>query len=183
MALGTYTELALLGLIPADTVDAVFERQLREGPLANRYLRLGFPLPWWAVRRDTFRLKRYASLLGWRGPAEDVPLLDRYLHAASNAYLALVRGDTAEALTRFQSLPATAGIVWYERLTLARVLAALGREREALAVLTASSRSGFPSPHGHLGLGAGALGRETGPAREGTSLVWLCRPAVAARRP
>ena len=133
MALGTYTELALLGLIPADTVDAVFERQLREGP--GSYLRLGFPLPWWAVRRDTFRLKRYASLLGGRGPAEDVPLLDRYLHAASNAYLALVRGDTAEALTRFQALPAKAGIVWYERLTLARMLAALGREREALDVL------------------------------------------------
>jgi tetratricopeptide (TPR) repeat protein len=133
MALGTYTELALLGLIPADTVDAVFERQLREGP--GSYLRLGFPLPWWAVRRDTFRLKRYASLLGGREPAEDVPLLDRYLHAASNAYLALVRGDTAEALTRFQALPAKAGVVWYERLTLARMLAALGREREALDVL------------------------------------------------
>jgi eukaryotic-like serine/threonine-protein kinase len=133
MALGTYTELALLGIVPADTVDAVFERQLREGP--GSYLRLGFPLPWWAVRRDTFRIKRYAALLGRRGPAEDGPLVDQYLHAASNAYLALVRGDTAEALTRFQALPAKVGIVWYERLTLARMLAALGREREALDVL------------------------------------------------
>jgi tetratricopeptide (TPR) repeat protein len=150
MALGTYTELALLGLIPADTVDAVFERQLREGP--GSYLRLGFPLPWWAVKGDTARLKRYASqlaprksaenlpllgryLLAPRKSAENLPLLERYLHAASNAYLSLARGDSAGAVAGFQVLPATAGIVWYERLTLARLLAALGRDREALDVL------------------------------------------------
>ena len=145
MAWGTFTELALLGLIPADTVDAVFERQLREGPTRHaigHHLRLGFPLPWWAVRRDTTRLKRYASRLSWRGPAENVPLLDRYLHAASNAYLSLARGDTAEAAARFQALPATVGMVWYERLTLARLLAALGREREALDVLDREFPSG-----------------------------------------
>ena len=42
MAWGTFTELALLGLIPADTVDAVFERQLREGPTRHA---IGSPPP------------------------------------------------------------------------------------------------------------------------------------------
>jgi hypothetical protein len=60
--------------------------------------------------------------------------------AASVAYLALARADTLEAVDRLQALPASAGMVWYERLTLARLLAALGRDREALAVLD----RGFP---------------------------------------
>jgi eukaryotic-like serine/threonine-protein kinase len=158
MSLGTFTELALVGLIPADTVEAVFERQLREGPTraaSGLQLRLGFPLPWWMARRDTLRLKRYASRLSGRGAVENMPLLDRYLHAASNAYLALARGDTAEAVARFKALPATVGPVWYERLTLARLLAALGSEREALAVLDRE----FPAPFAISARGTWALER------------------------
>jgi serine/threonine-protein kinase len=84
-----------------------------------------------------------------------MPLLDRYLHAASNAYLALARGDTAEAVARFKALPATVGPVWYERLTLARLLAALGSEREALAVLDRE----FPAPFAISARGTWALER------------------------
>ena len=43
-------------------------------------------------------------------------------------------------MRRLQELPATTGLVWYERLTLAHLLAGLGREREAFAVLD----RGFP---------------------------------------
>ena len=140
MVAGTFTELAMFGLIPPDSADAVFERQIVEGPdtrEADRSppLRLGFPLPWWAARRDTTAIKRYGARLSRAGAGSQVPMLDLYLHAASSAYLALARGDTAEAAAQLQALPATSGWVWYERLTLAQALRALGREREALAVL------------------------------------------------
>ncbi len=46
--------------------------------------------------------------------------------AAARAYLLLARQDTAEALAQFASLPDSTGIVWLERLTLARLLAARG---------------------------------------------------------
>jgi hypothetical protein len=55
--------------------------------------------------------------------------------AAAEAYLTLARRDTADAVVRFAALRETNGPVWFERLTLARVLAARGRTREALAVL------------------------------------------------
>jgi hypothetical protein len=53
----------------------------------------------------------------------------------AEAYLALARRDTVEALRRFAALPNSRGAVWFERLTLARLLASRGRARDALAVL------------------------------------------------
>jgi hypothetical protein len=70
----------------------------------------------------------------------------RYLYAAAGAYLALTRGDTVEAVRRLQALPCVAGQVWYERLTLARLLAALRREPEALAVLDREFPWAVPLP-------------------------------------
>jgi hypothetical protein len=70
MAWGTFTDLALAGLVPADTAEAVFARQLHDGPtLGDVGLapRLGFPLPWWTARRDSAALKRYAERLRPRG--------------------------------------------------------------------------------------------------------------------
>jgi DNA-binding GntR family transcriptional regulator len=58
-----------------------------------------------------------------------------YWLLAGEAYLALARGDTAAALARLAALPDSTGPVWFERLMLARLLAARGRDREALAVL------------------------------------------------
>jgi serine/threonine-protein kinase len=149
MAWGTFTDLALAGLVPADTAEAVFRRQLREGPTnedVGMAPRLGFPLPWWEARGDSAAIERYAERLSPRGPPGQTPLRDRYLYAAAGAYLALVRGDTAGAVRRLQALPATAGQVWSERLLLARLLAALRRDREALAVLDREFPWAVPVP-------------------------------------
>jgi hypothetical protein len=73
-----------------------------------------------AGRVRSSQIRRASALTGWV--------------AAAEAYLALVRGDTVSALARFTALPDSAGPVWFERLTLARLLAVRGREREALAV-------------------------------------------------
>jgi hypothetical protein len=59
-----------------------------------------------------------------------------YDTAATQAYLALARRDTAGALRRFRTLPDTLCIRCYtDRLTRARLLAGVGRDREALAQL------------------------------------------------
>jgi serine/threonine-protein kinase len=140
IAWGTLTSLALAGMVPADTADAVFRRWLREapGPLGGADMRGGFPPPWWAARRDTSALKLYADRLTSRAGRRAVP--EPYWSSATEAYLTLARGDSLEALRRFQALPRAVGQVWFERLTLARLLLAFHREEEALAELD----RGFP---------------------------------------
>lgn len=158
MAWGTFTDLALAGIVPADDAEAAFQRQLRDGAareLQGLAPRLGFPLPWWAARRDTVAIRRYAERVAPRTAGREAPPWDRYLYAAAGAYLALARADTADAVRRFETLPATVGMVWYERLTLARLLDASRRERQALAVLDRE----FPWPVPLLAHGRWALER------------------------
>jgi hypothetical protein len=101
-------------------------------------MRAVYPVPWWSARRDTSAIKLYAERLK---QADKTGLgADPYWRVATEAYLALARADTAKAIRGLQSLPAAIGQVWYERLTLARLLTAKGRDREAFAVLDA----GFP---------------------------------------
>ena len=85
-----------------------------------------------AIKRYGERLKLIRSPSAW----------DRYQVAASAAYLALARRDTAGTVRRMQDLPAS-GMVWYERLTLARLLASLHRDTEALGVLDRGFPMGF----------------------------------------
>lgn len=156
-----FSELALAGAIPADTADAFYQRLTKE-PFQPS-VGLVFAPPWWAAREDTTALRRYIELTqrhqrrqagevvgnvqSTARPQEDSNALDitkapRWI-AAAQAYLALARRDTAAALARFATLPDSTGPVWLERLTLARLLAALGRERSALAVLDRE----FPTPY------------------------------------
>jgi tetratricopeptide (TPR) repeat protein len=147
-----FHELALAGVISADTADAFYRRRLNREPfwshsdysdaaqsglgLAQAGLRWG--PPWWAARGDSASLKRYVERVNWRARSKIAPpggVTNPYWLAAGEAYLALARGDTAAALTRFATLPDSTGPVWPERLMLARLLATRGREREALAVL------------------------------------------------
>jgi hypothetical protein len=140
-----FGDLALLGAMPADTVDRVFRSLLNRTPAWPPPSALSYALPWWATRRDSSALKiAIDRFRAHDGPGEKA--LPRYrvahLLAAARAYLALARADTADALHRLEALPIRVGRVWPERLTLARLLAARGRAQEAMAVLDA----GYPQP-------------------------------------
>jgi hypothetical protein len=147
MAWGTFTGLAFAGVVPADTARAVFRHLLDQPPGQNAgglHHRLGFPLPWWAAQRDTSAIKQYILLIKSK-PQSEMVAWKRYLLEASEAYLALALADTAAAIQRLQALPTSSGLVWYERLTLARLLSALKRDREALEVLDRGFPWGFPA--------------------------------------
>jgi hypothetical protein len=98
-------------------------------------------LPWWLARRDTASLARFALRAEQEARSQTSArgkLRSRYLHAAAMAYLALARADSAQALRLFQAIPDTLGLEsdrFYEKLTEARLLEALGRSRQAGAVL------------------------------------------------
>jgi hypothetical protein len=120
--------------MPPDSGDAVF----RELARSRSEARLVVPL-WWAARGDTAALR--ASARGIAAAAEAPPQpymrnLLRYQAAGAEAYLALARHDTAEAIRRFQALPdSLCPWCYHQPLVLARVLAARGRDREAAVVL------------------------------------------------
>ena len=79
----------------------------------------------------------------------------RFLHAAATAYLALARTDSAEALGLFQAIPDTLCIendCYYQKLTEARLLNAVGQARQAGAVLDRWVWSGGGGPFFVLGV-------------------------------
>ena len=155
-----FVELALAGTIAADSADAFYRRRLNRDPLWSFTdpLEEGLVMapPWWGARGDAASLKRFLVRVTDRAQSntsQSGPVNVPYLVTVGEAYLALARHDTAAALTRFIALPdSIGGPVWLERLTLARLLAANGREREALAVL--DGEFPFPLPSGSTGIWA-----------------------------
>jgi len=152
-----FAELALGGAIPPDTADAVFRRWLRRDPFWP-VVGLDYAPPWWAARRDTAALKEFFRRANWpaytvtRPPgARDT----RYRLVALRAYLALARQDTADALRRLTTLPDTVSGIFLESLTAARLLAARGKDREALTILDRP----FPWPYATPGRVVWALER------------------------
>ena len=137
-----FTELALAGAIPVETADAYYRRRLTreplwapgEEPIQNGFM--GAPV-WWAARGDSASLRQWVERLRQETRRTSTPnaAVPTYWLGAAEAYLALARRDTAGALARFAALPDARGPIWPERLTQARLLTAMGREREALGVL------------------------------------------------
>ena len=137
-----FTELALAGAIPAETADAYYRRRLSreplwapgEEPIQNGFM--GAPV-WWAARGDSASLRQWVERLRQETRRTRIPnaAVPTYWLGAAEAYLALARRDTAGAVARFAALPDALGPIWPERLTQARLLTAMGHEREALAVL------------------------------------------------
>jgi serine/threonine-protein kinase len=140
-----FLSLSLLGVIPESLAATTFGRAF--GPETAwtmppfnipRQLR---GLPWWLARSDTASLARFALRAGQEARRQEGAggkLRARYLQAAATAYLALARTDSAEALRLFQAIPDTLCIendCYYEKLTEARLLNALGQSRQAGAVL------------------------------------------------
>jgi len=98
-----FTELALLGVVPADSAGQVFRGWLRTSPRGAI-----FALPWWARLRDGAALKQAAEVqesLAVHGETPARRQLARYGAAAALAYAALARADTSGAIARFAALP------------------------------------------------------------------------------
>src|SRR5439155_15115922 len=110
----TFAELALLGGVPRDSATAAFRRWLRSSDLAaagsvrwSGEVMEG-ALGWWAQVGDTASIHELArridsGIRSARNSGQRSFL--RYGAAAAQAYLALARHDTVDALRRFAAAP------------------------------------------------------------------------------
>jgi serine/threonine-protein kinase len=120
-------DLALVGGLPADTLDAIFRRWLEA-----RSERGWWGLAWWAGRGDTL------SILASLRQSEAAPTRDHaeFWRRAGRGYLSLARRDTAAALREFLALPDSLCATCYlPRLTTARLLVSRTRYAEAAPLL------------------------------------------------
>ncbi len=141
-----FAQLALLGGVPPESAQATFAgwlgerlpRQFNFDLLAPRLT----ALPWWAARGDTSSLQ--ASVRRWRAIASgagtnvELRLWALYGAASGQAFVALARHDTADALRRFVGLPDSVCPCLLDRVVTAQLLQAHGRPAEAAAVLESS---------------------------------------------
>jgi tetratricopeptide (TPR) repeat protein len=119
-----FGDLALLGIVPPDTVDAVTASWLDRGLGWHTYS----SLRWWAARGDTVMLDRATAFFIER----ELP----FAAASSRAFRSLAVGDSADALRRLSELRTWPFyFVHYEPFARAQLLAAAGRYEEALEVL------------------------------------------------
>ncbi len=143
-----FLSLSLLGVIPESVAATTFRQAFEPGRAWSMFAfgtaRPLRAMPWWLAQRDTASLARFALRAEQEGRRQRSPrgkLGSRYFHAAAIAYLALARGDSAEALRLFQSIPDTLCMVnycFYEKLTEARLLTSQGQARQAGALLDRS---------------------------------------------
>jgi serine/threonine-protein kinase len=136
-----FAQLALLGVVPADTAAAVF-RAWVETERPPKYPPW-WALPWWTARRDTagiLSLQRWAETR-LRSLPDTAPQFAKevlsYVTQSARAYLTLAHGDTTAALRQLEALPDTAcfGSCDLDLLVRAQLLAARGRDRDAAARL------------------------------------------------
>jgi len=126
-----FLDLALLGAIPADEAAAWFRSRSRS-----------FGLAWWFAQGDTLSLRNFvvrAREEASRTSQGLIPALrSEYKARAGEAYLTLLRGDSAGALRAFASLPDSLCLVtscFHQKLTQARLLSAAGDNRAAANLL------------------------------------------------
>jgi serine/threonine-protein kinase len=129
-----FAELAILGIVPADSASAVFAHQLRTLHADVPFLAM-VPLAWWALHRDSTSLRqavRRADSLARPPLPPDRNRRWAYVAATGRAYLALARSDTMEAIHQFLISPdSLCGTCAVDHFTAARLLVAQGRYREA----------------------------------------------------
>jgi hypothetical protein len=124
-------DLSFLGGMAADSVGALARRWLRE-----RDLRSVSMLWWFAAVGDTAGI-REVLMLSRSGDVVWGGALNAHMEHAAPAYLALARGDSAEALDRFLALPDSLCRLCREaQLTRVQLLTAAGRDAEAARFLT-----------------------------------------------
>ena len=126
-------EMALVGAIPPDTVDAAVSEWISsENPRAYD------ALAWLAQRRDFTRIQLLMDRANSASQSggDRARRAARYRSQSERAYMALARGNTPEALTLFSALPDTTCIGCYvDRLHAARLLAGANRNEEADRIL------------------------------------------------
>ena len=131
----TMYNVARFGMVPADSSRAEFQRILARAP---RIMMTKLYGPW-AADGDTAAIQTYVRLFEAGAPMTSSPMLraTRSTNAAAGrAYLALARRDSASALRQLLAIPDTLHQCWYvNRLTIARLLGAARRYREAAARL------------------------------------------------
>jgi hypothetical protein len=141
-----FAQLALLGGVPPDSARATFTGWLGE-PLPRQFsLDLLAPrltaLPWWAARRDTTSLqafvRRWRAIARAAGPNVELKLWALYGAASGQAYVALARHDTADALRRFVALPDSVCPCLPDRIVTARLLESYSKRSEAADILERS---------------------------------------------
>ena len=151
-----YGEMALLAGPAADSARATLRRWLPIRPLwtppgdyEGGPSALHYGLPTWAAQRDSAALRRFAGRADSAARTLSSPLgreFAIYSRDAAQAYLALCRGDSAEALRRFAALPHDLywGVLdqWVE----SQLLASRGRDREAIAILDRGLPYSWVSP-------------------------------------
>ena len=103
-----FAVLAELGAVPDDTARAVFARWLRtdaRDPILRTPLTVD-AMGWWASRRDTASIRAAESAAAARARAGGTQAsLAAYEALVAAAHLALARGDSADAIRRFDALP------------------------------------------------------------------------------
>jgi tetratricopeptide (TPR) repeat protein len=138
-----FRDFGLLEVVADSIIGRAFAQSWRpdadwDGVELPRHLR---GLPWWLARGDTLALARFGRRAAEVARTFDRPrpaLRARYLGEAATAYLALVRGDSAGAVRVFDAIPDSlcyVGNCFFEKLTLARLLAARGDEGRAAELL------------------------------------------------
>ncbi len=120
-------QLALLGAVPKDSAEMLFQRWLR-GPDAELAM---FPLPWWASQGDTSAVQAAITRAGATLLASPDNPVASDAAAIGPMYLALARHDTMEVLRRLPGLPEWADVL----LLRARLLVAQRRDSAAAAWL------------------------------------------------
>ena len=145
--------LALVGAFPPDTVRIII-RALVAGDSLWPPSRLHYALPWWYADRDTAALMRFEIQVAAAARRYPNPVAKAYLRnlaETGRAYLVLARGDSTEGLRMLAALPDSLcalsnRICFFEKFTLAELLAARGQDREAAGIYDRwlRARSGSP---------------------------------------
>jgi serine/threonine-protein kinase len=127
-----YGDLAILGVLPADSVRLALERWRRISPVAARWL-----LAWLAHERDAATIRRIgadaaaiAAVPVTNDPARHTSA--QYTAAASEAYLALANGDTTGAVRLLDLLPdSLCAFCYMDRWMRVQLLRSVGRPADA----------------------------------------------------
>ena len=123
--------MARVGMVPADSASAEFQRVLALSPRTKMTKLYG----WWATDGDTASIRTYIdgftrASATLRSPSGASML--RASIASGRGYLALAKRDTAAALRQFTTTADTLHECWYDvRVTTVQLLVATGRDWEA----------------------------------------------------